>query len=71
MPQPLLHGLPDGAIRINATLSVVKSEGRVTYLVGPDNYSSHTETDAAGPRFAMATLIARGCGSCLSPSGSA
>jgi transposase-like protein len=60
MPQLLLQGFPDGAIRIGSTLSVLKQEGRVTYFVGPDNYFSHAETDAAGPRFAMATLLANG-----------
>jgi transposase-like protein len=58
MPQPFLQGFPDGAIRIGSTLSVLKKEGRVTYFVGADNYFSHAETDTAGPRFAMATLIA-------------
>ena len=32
MPQLLLQGFPDGAIRIGSTLSVLKKEGRVTYL---------------------------------------
>jgi hypothetical protein len=58
MPQLLLQGFPDGAIRIGSTLSVLKKEGRVTYFVGPDNYFSHAETDAAGQRFVIATLIA-------------
>jgi len=39
---------------------VLKQEGRVTYFVGPDSYFWHPETDAAGPRFARATLIAPG-----------
>jgi transposase-like protein len=60
MPQLLLHGFPDGAIRIGATLSVLKKEGLVTYFVGPDNFYSHRDTDQAGQRFAMATLIANG-----------
>lgn len=60
MPQLLLQGFPDGAIRIGSTLRVLKKEGRVTYFVGSDNYFSHPETDAAGPRFALATLIANG-----------
>jgi hypothetical protein len=60
MPQLLLHGFPDGAIRIGSTLSVLKKEGRVTYFVGPDNFYSHRDTDQAGQRFAMATLIANG-----------
>jgi hypothetical protein len=60
MPQILLQGFPDGAIRIGSTLSVLKKEGQVTYFVGPDNYFSHPETDDAGQRFALATLIANG-----------
>src|ERR1035441_8773705 len=53
MPQLLLQGFPDGAIRIGSTLRVLKKEGRVTYFVGSDSYFSHPETDAAGQRFAM------------------
>ena len=60
MRQLLLQGSPDGAIRIGSTLSVLKKEGRITYFVGPENYFSHAETDAAGQRFAIATLIANG-----------
>jgi hypothetical protein len=58
MPQPFLQGFPDGAIRIGSTLSVLKKEGRVTYFVGADSYFAHAETDTAGPRFAIAMLIA-------------
>ena len=58
MPQLLLQGFPDGAIRIGSTLSVLKKEGRVTYFVGSDSFFSHAETDVAGARFAFATLIA-------------
>ena len=47
-------------MRIGSTLSVLKKEGRVTYFVGPDSYSSHRETDAAGQRLALATLLANG-----------
>ena len=60
MPQLLLQGFPDGAIRIGSTLSVLKKEGQVTYFVGPDNYYSHAEADPAGQRFAIATLIVNG-----------
>jgi len=60
MPQLLLQGLPDGAMRIGATLSVLKKDGRVTYFVGPDNFFSHAQTDVAGLRFAIATLITNG-----------
>ena len=58
MPQLLLQGCPDGAIRVGPILSVLKKEGRVTYFVGGDNYYSHADADAAGQRFAIATLIA-------------
>jgi len=60
MSQLLLQGFPDGAIRIGVTLSVLKKEGHVTYFLGSDNYFSHAETDAAGQRFALATLVANG-----------
>jgi len=39
---------------------VLNKDGRVTYFVGSDNYFSHPETDAAGQRFALATLLANG-----------
>ena len=39
---------------------MLKKEGRVTYFVGSDSYFSPTETDAAGPRCALATLLANG-----------
>jgi len=58
MPQLLLQGFPDGAIRIGPALSVLKKAGLVTYFVGPDNFFSHPAADAAGQRFAIATLIA-------------
>jgi len=58
MPQLMLHGFPDGAIRIGPALGIVKKEGLVTYFVGPDNYFSHADTDAASQRFIIATLIA-------------
>ena len=57
MPQLLLQGFPDGAIRIGSVVSVLKKEGRVTYFVGSDNFFSHAETDDAGHRFAITTLI--------------
>ncbi len=60
MPQLLLQGFPDGAIRIGSFLSVLKKEGRVTYFLGNDSFYSHSESDRAGQRFAIATLIANG-----------
>ena len=44
MPQLLLQGFPDGAIRIGSVLSVLKKEGQVTYFIGPDNFYSHADS---------------------------
>jgi hypothetical protein len=60
MPQLLLHGFPDGAIRIGTVVSVLKTDTRVTYFVGPDNYFSHAVGDESGFRFIIATLMASG-----------
>ena len=60
MPQLLLQGFPDGAIRIGPALSILKKDGRVTYFVGADNYFSHAEADAAGQRVALTALIGNG-----------
>ena len=38
MPQLLLYGFPDGAIRIGTARSALKKDDRVAYLVGPDNF---------------------------------
>ncbi len=55
--QMLLPGFPVGAIRIGATVSVLKKDGQVTYFVGSDNYFSHREGEQASERFVIATLI--------------
>jgi transposase-like protein len=60
MPQLLLQGFPEGAIPIGPTLSVLNKDGQVTYFLGDDNYFSHSQTDGAGQRFALATLMANG-----------
>jgi|688.fasta_scaffold159867_1 hypothetical protein len=60
MPQLLLPGMPEGAIRINSVVSHLSKDGHVTWLVGSDNYFSHRAGDAAGHRFALATLMANG-----------
>jgi transposase-like protein len=60
MPQLLLPGMPEGAIRINPVVSHLSKDGHVTWLVGPDNYFSHPAGDAAGHRLAVATLMANG-----------
>ena len=46
MPQLLLQGFPEGAIRIGPRLSVLEKEGTRTYFVGPDNSCSHPVGDA-------------------------
>jgi hypothetical protein len=58
MPQLMLQGFPDGAIRIGRVVSMLKKEELVTYFVGGDNYFSHAATDVAGQRFIIAALIA-------------
>ncbi len=60
MRQLSLQGFPDGAIRIGSFLSVLKKDGRITYFLGNDNFYSHPESDRAGQRFAIATLMANG-----------
>lgn len=57
MPQLLLQGFPEGAIRIGPVLSILNKEKRVTYFTGGDNFFSHDEGDHASFRFAIATLI--------------
>lgn len=58
MPQLLLPGMPEGAIRINPMVSRLAKDGRVTWFVGADNYYSHRADDKAGERLALATLMA-------------
>lgn len=60
MPQLLLQGFPDGAIRIGPTVSVLKKDGRVTYFVGTDNIFSHRESESGAQRYAIAMLAANG-----------
>jgi len=60
MPQLLFAGFPEGALRINAALSILKKEGHVTYFLGGDNFFAHAELDQCGQRFAIATLIDNG-----------
>ncbi len=73
MPQLLLKGFPEGAIRIGSSLSVLDKEGTRTYFVGPDNYFSHPTGDAGAQRFAIASLMAnshvRACEITRSPLG--
>ena len=60
MPQLLLPGMPEGAIRINSVVSRLPKDGRVTWFLGADNYFSHPADDSAGHRLALATLMANG-----------
>lgn len=60
MPQLLLPGMPDGAIRINPAVSLISKNGRTTWLVGSDNYFSHPSEDSSGYRLALATLMDNG-----------
>lgn len=57
MKQQFLPGLPDGAIKIGTSLSILKKDGHVTYFVGNDNYLSHRDGDLQTQRFAFATLL--------------
>jgi hypothetical protein len=52
--------MPDGAIRINPTVSMLKKEGRVTWFVGSDNFFSHPADDSAGVRLGLAALMDNG-----------
>ena len=58
--QYLLEGMPDGAQKINAALSILKKEGKVIYFLGGDNYFSHPQEDKQGRRFALASLMQNG-----------
>jgi hypothetical protein len=60
MPQLLLPGTPEGATRINATVSRLDKEGQVTWWVGQDNYFSHPSADKNGQRLALTILMANG-----------
>jgi len=57
MPKVFLPGMPDGAIRINPTVSQLSKEGHVTWFVSDDNYFSHPAADSAGHHLAMVILI--------------
>lgn len=60
MPQLLLPGMPEGAIRINSAVSRLAKDGQVTWFLGADNYFSHSTGDSAGQNLALATLMANG-----------
>jgi transposase-like protein len=73
MPQLLLQGFPEGAIRIGASLSVLDKKSTRTYFLGSDNYFSHPIGDTGSQRFAIASLMAnshvRACEITRSPLG--
>ena len=58
--QSLLPGLPDGAIKIGTSVSVLTKEDNVTYFVGSDNYFSHPAEEEQGRRLALTSLIGNG-----------
>ena len=60
MPQLLLPGMPEGAIRINSVVSRLAKDGQVTWFLGADNYFSHSTGDSASQSLALATLMANG-----------
>jgi transposase-like protein len=60
MPQLLLSGMPEGAIRINAVVSHLSKDGQVTWLLGADNYFFRPADDSSGYRLALATLMTNG-----------
>ena len=49
MPQLLLPGMPERAVRINPVVSRLSKDGQVTWFLGADNYFSHPADDSAGP----------------------
>ncbi len=73
MPQLLLQGFPEGAIRIGPSLSILEKGGTRTYFVGSDNYFQHPGGDIDSERFAIASLMAnahvRACEITRSPLG--
>jgi len=60
MPQLFLPGFPEGASRINSTVSVLSKEGRVTYFVGADSFYWHEAVDHGAQRFAITALLVNG-----------
>ena len=60
MPQLLLPGMPEGAIRINSLVSRLSKGGQVPWFLGADNYFSHPADESAGHSLALATLMANG-----------
>ena len=58
MPQLLLPGMPERAIRGNSVVSRLSKGGQVTWFLGADNYFSHPADDSAGHRLALANLMA-------------
>ena len=65
MPQALLAFTPDGASRISDRISVVKENGRWTWLLGIHPICEHPESDRTTFRWFTAQLIQQGnCRQC-------
>ncbi|MHC4406913.1 MAG: putative transposase [Planctomycetota bacterium] len=60
MPQALLPLVPDGATRINDTISVVRELGEWTYFYGVDPIFRHPDEDRRSFRMFTAQLVCQG-----------
>jgi transposase len=60
LPQAFLPLIPDGANRINDRISVVRQDGKWTYLYGVGAVFQHSEGDTASFRMFTAQLICQG-----------
>lgn len=60
MPQAFLPLIPNGANRINDRISVVRQDGKWTYLYGVGAVFQHSEGDTASFRMFTAQLICQG-----------
>ncbi|MBF0173162.1 MAG: hypothetical protein HQL83_06915, partial [Magnetococcales bacterium] len=57
MRQPFLPGFPEGIEKINASVGILRKDGKVTYFIGSDNYFEHEQGDISGERFALTSLM--------------
>lgn len=55
--QLLIPGFPDGAQRIGEAVSIVETDGWVSYFVGGDDYFRHTNEDLRSRRFILTSLM--------------
>lgn len=58
--QSWLPGFPDGAQQVGEGLAILEQDGQEIYFIGGENYFSHAVGDAAGRRFARASLMENG-----------